>query len=59
MYGPLKQIRDVALAYMRALSSRYTRMSGEEKGHLCRLLVFEAFKRRMYEVEHKPEELER
>ena len=59
IHWPLRQIRDVVLGYFRALSSRYTAMGGEEKGHLCRLLVFEAFKRRMYEVEDKPEELMR
>ena len=59
IYWPLRRIRDVCLAYMRALSSRYGHMKGEGKGHLCRLMVFEAFKRRLYEVEHKPEELER
>ena len=58
IYWPLRRIRDVALAYMRALSSRYGGMSSVEKGHLCRLIVYEAFKRRLYDVEDKPEDLE-
>ena len=48
---PLRQIRDHLLDFSRALCMRYKGMSGTEKAHLCRLIVFEAAKRHVEELE--------
>ena len=48
---PLRAIRYVVLFYFRVLSVTYPRMDATEKCHLCRLLVYEACKRHVSELD--------
>ena len=48
---PLRNVRDLVLDYFRALSLRYSKMSGNEKAPLCKLVVFEAARHRVGEIE--------
>ena len=48
---PLRQIKEVLLDVMRAMSSRYLSMPDIEKPMVCQLILFEACKRYLYEIE--------
>ena len=49
-YWCMRQIRDIAVVYMRVLSQTYPHMKGTENAWVVNILVVEACKRRVEEI---------